>query len=360
MKVNMNLETDKKQAPEKSESKKKPARPAKNKQLKSRAPSKEPSGEKPKENSGNVYIDGLKEYADKFKKQLKDGGIFSQNKFWIITAVILFVIFLSVNSNVNNTKTGLRIQIKQAKAETEKLNSAIDEVKADLEEQAKIDSVKLTESEEELARNNAIEQGTTVANLQNAYRYLDIEADYDAFMNNKDLLDACFGDNDKNARTEWYSSLGGIPGTWEFASKASFFGNTAKVLWLCYADEDHTLLSYCTGKYNADTKLFTDVEWKMTSYALAHIKSDSEASSNTGQITSVEESLKKLAESADTSTEYEEFDEETINSNNELSKTRESYKEAVAGGEIEGEEYDSNYNIGLGSSSDSPDLFSEE
>lgn len=340
MKVNMNQMPDKKPTPSK-------IKPGK----KSSAPASAPTAENPS-SGGNVYKEALNGYKDKFKAQMKDGGIFRKNKFWIVTAVILFLIFISVNSNMSNAKTQLTVQIKRAKAETEELNAAIAEVKADLEEQARIDSIKLTQEEEELARNNAIEQGTLVATLQNAYRYLDLTEDYEAFTNNKNSLDICFGDNDKNARTEWYSSISGIPGTWEFASKASFTGNTAKVLWLCYADEDRTLLAYCTAKYNADTKLFTNVEWKMTGYASAHISSDDDSNTSTEQITSVQDALKQLAEESGISTDGE-FDEDTINTNNELSNTRDSYKESVKNGDVEGEEYDNNYDVGLPNSSSS-------
>lgn len=335
MKINMDQKPEKKQAANKSGPKKK-----------SPAPGKKP------EDSGNVYVEGLKMYRDKWKAQMHGGGIFRQNKFWIITATVLFVVFLAVNSKTSNTRTQLTVQLKRTATETTNLNNAIADVKADLEEQARIDSVKLTEDEEELARNNAIEQGVTVANLQNAYRHLDLATDREAFKNNKNSLDICFGDNDKNARVEWYSSRNGIPGTWEFASKAPFKGNTAKVLWLCYADEDHTLLSYCTAKYNADTKLFTDVSWKMTGYAAANIGTDGEVV-DTEHITSVQDALRQLAGEGEIPVADDELDEDTIGINNEISEGRSAYKDAVANGDVEGEEFDDNYNVGLDGSQNS-------
>lgn len=299
--------------------------------------------------NGNVYKEAMKGYMDKWNAQ--KGDIFRQNKFWVIVGCILFVIFISVNSNAAKARTQLTVQLKRATAETESLNSAIAEVKADLDEQARINSIKLTKEEEELARNNAVEKGVHVATLQNAYRYLDVAEDYQAFTNNKNSLDICFGDNDKNARTEWYSSISGIPGEWEFASKASFKGNTANVLWLCYSDEDHTLLAYCTAKYNADTKLFTDVEWKMTSYAVANIKSDGDTVSDTEQISSIQDALQSLADDESIDIPDDELDDETIDMNNEVSESRDLFKNAVADGEVDGEEYDDNYNVGLGNTS---------
>ena len=293
-------------------------------------PEKEPSAKKLAEqnaNGGNVYKEAFKGYADK----LRDGSLFAQNKFWIVVCAVLFLVFLSVNSNGSNAKTQLTVQLKRTASEITKLNGAIEEVKADLEEQARIDSVKLTQEEEELARNNAIEQGVYVATLQNAYRSLDLATNYDAFTNNKNQLDACFGSNDKNARVEWYSSVSGIPGKWEFVSKASFSGDAAKVLWLCYADEDHTLLAYCTAKYNAGTKLFTNVEWKLTSYAMAHIGTDTKTDNNGEQITSIPDALKNLA-GEENPIAPDGFSEETIQNNNEVSETRDSYKDSAANG----------------------------
>lgn len=314
-----------------------------------------------KSETANIYRESLKGYRDKWKEQLAGGGIFRRNRFWVISAVVLFIIFLSVNGNANSMKTYLIRQQRSTAAETEKLNAAITEVKADLEEQAKIDAAKLTQQEEEMARNNAIEQGTLVASLQNAYsrilppstedpNYRTLNDKYLNELNeNKDALDIFFGEHDKNARTEWYSSLSGIPGTWEFASKASFMGNTAKVLWLCYANEDRTLLAYCTARYNADTKLFTDVEWHMTSYASSHVRSDEGTGTDTEQITSVQDALKALAGDDSMQGADPAFDADTIRNNNDVSDGREAYKESVAEGSIPGEEYDPNYNVGLGS-----------
>lgn len=298
------------------------------------------------DNSGNVYKDAIKGYTDKWKAGLQSGEIFRQNKFWIIVAVVLFIVFLTVNSNINNTKTRFMVQLKRAATETESLNSAISEVRAELEEQARINSAKLTEEEEELARNNAEAQGKHVAYLQNQYR--DISIDDPAFRDkmdkNKNELDVCFNEEGKrNGKGIWYPYYdSGIPGKWEFASNASFKGNTAKVLWLCYADDpdnpqDHTLLAYCTAKYNADTKLFTNIDIKITRYALANTRSDDEMTTNIEQIMSVEDVLKELAgedEILDT-----ELSEKTINIDNEVSNINDFYKESVADNKAGNEEH---------------------
>lgn len=238
------------------------------------------------------YGAAIKEQADKIKAK----GLLQQNKFWIIVCVVLFFIFISVNSKVSNEKTQLTVKLNRLTKETEDRSTALEQLKIELEEQARIDALKLDEEEEELAKNNAIDQGVHVADLQNMYKKLDAATNPEMFRDNKDALDICFGDDDKNARTPWYSSAGGISGTWEFASKASFVGETARVLWLCYSDDDHTLLAFCTAKYNARTKLFSNVEWNMTAYAIANIRADEEYDDEMGEFTSLLDTLKTYYE----------------------------------------------------------------
>ena len=322
MKVNMNQE------PEKN----------------SRKTKTKPDREKPVQAEENVYKESLKMYADKFKEK----GLLRQNKFWIVLIVALFFVFLSVNSKMTGYRTQLTVKTRRAAAETQSLNDAIEEVKADLEEQARIDSLKMTKEEEEMAKNNAIEQGTKVAEYQNAYRHLDFDKDYDAYQSNKDALDICFGPNDKNSRVEWYDSFAGIPGSWEFASKAPFSGKTAKVLWLCYSDDGRMLLSYCTASYNADTKLFTNVKRQMTGYAQANLKTDGYVPTEAEETTSICDMLDNMKSTADPSEEIpeEEIPEEVTN---ELFNSREQLKDAARNNG----EFDENHNIGLGNSDES-------
>lgn len=314
-----------------------------------------------------IYKSALKKYLE----SMKNGKILRQNKFWIVVCVILFVAFISINSKTSNQRTHLVMELNKITKETADLENATNELKADLEEQARIESVKLTQEEEELARNNAIEQGVLVAKLQNEYYDIELpktpaeEADeeqqaaYRQAMNmysqnikdNASALDSYFGPNDKNARTPWYNYREpvGISGTWEFASKASFKGNTMQVLWLCYSNDQHMLLSYCTAVYNADSKLFSDVTCMMTQYAQSHLSTDdAEPMTDSEQIMSITDKLKDLAE--DSNFQPDDLNEEI---QGELSETRDSYKQAVANGEVEGEEYDPNYNVGLPQSNDS-------
>ena len=343
MKVNMNQKPDKK--PESKKSKAKP---------KTSVSSNETS-----DSSGNVYAESLKMYRDKWKAQGFGKGIFRQNKFWIGLIIVLFLVFLSVNSNATSTRTQLTVKLKRITTETGNLNTAIEKVKADLEEQARIDAIKMTEEEEELAMNDAKVQGVRVADLQNRYRKYDVSDP--EFSDIKKSLSACFGKDAEKGQTEWYiitkdenGKWNGIPGTWEFVSNASFKGTTSDVLWLCYADEDHSLLAYCTAKYDATTKLFTKVNWEMTRYAASQIGTDDD-SINTGHITSLPDSFKELAEQglgSNTPSADEEFDENTINSNNELYDNRNDFKNDVSHGDVEGEEYNPNYNIGLNKSNE--------
>lgn len=303
---------------------------------------------------GNVYKESLKKYADKWKND----GIFKQNKFWFGVALVLFMIFLSVNSNANNTRTHLMVQLKRTTADTESLNNAIAETKADLEEQAKIDSVKLTEEEEELARNDAKAQGQHVAYLQNRYLELDI-SDPD-FNKNKNELNDCFDKDSQNWRVPWYSPTqnpetkewDGIIGKWEFVTNASFKGNTADVLWLCYADDpnhpnDHSLLAYCEAKYNADTGLFSKVDCKLTGYANANIGTDGQYNVNDSRSWA-----EQIKDSVDQGVITPPDNNNSVSSNDAVSEVRQSYRKSVANREIEGVEYDHNYDPGLDESSD--------
>lgn len=284
---------------------------------------------------GNVYKESLDMYKEKWKTQIMEGGLFRKNKFWIVLGIVLLVVFLSANSSANNKKTRLTMQLKAATVQTGQYENAIEEVKADLEEQARINSVKLDEEQEELARNNAVEQGVYVASLQNMYKNLDIQTQRDAINNNKKALAECFGPNEKNAGTPWYPSTGCIPGTWEFASRASFLGDSAKVLWLCYADEDHSLLAYCSADYSAVTKLFTNMDYRLTRYAEMHIQTDDTPQESQEQILSIQEMLQQLA--GDDIPEDPGFD---ADANNSLYENRESDRQSAAEG---GEEYDDNY-----------------
>lgn len=290
-------------------------------------------------------------YMDKWNELIRDGGLFRMNRFWIVCAALLGIILLSVNSSYNSTKMQLTLKIKRITSSIGDYELAIADVKKDLEEQARINSIKLTEEQEELARNNAIEQGVKAAMLQNAYRNLDKNTDREKYTENMNQLAACFDQvNGSKGQTVWYPSANAIPGTWEFASKAPFYGNTANVLWLCYADEDHTLLAYCTATYNASTQLFSGVEWKLTRYAESHIAAAGEGTANDGKISSVTDALKDLAESGqlgDIPDTGSGPDGGMSGENNGLSDVRETYKDAVANGDVDGEEYDERYNTGL-------------
>lgn len=113
----------------------------------------EPADSEEESSSGNVYAEALKDYRDKWKEQSKKGnGILQNNKFWIVVCVILFLMFVFANSKIGGTKTRYLSQIKRINTEATNLQDAVEELRLELEEQAKIDAIKLTEEEEELAR----------------------------------------------------------------------------------------------------------------------------------------------------------------------------------------------------------------
>lgn len=353
MKVNMDQMPDNDQAVKKSKTASSGLIKPKEKTIKSDSPSGE-----------GIYKKALAEYAEK----MKGGQLLRKNKFWIVVCVVLFLIFISTNSRMSNQKTHLTMNLNAITKETNDLTEVTEEHKEDLEEQARIESVKLTQEEEELARNNAVEQGVLVADKQNAYSNIQppesisegtdeeqraaYQAAMDAYVqsikDNAAALDPFFGPDEKNGRTPWYNYQEpiGISGTWEFASKASFKGTSAQVLWLCYSNDDHTLLAFCTGKYDAETKVFTELDCKLTQYATSHMTTeDSETASEaeTEQIKSISEKLKELANDPEM-----QVDGPTDEEKSEMTETRESFYEDVKNGEVEGEEFDSRYEPGFG------------
>lgn len=335
----------------------------------------EPADSEEESSGGNVYAEALKDYRDKWKEQSKKGnGILQNNKFWIVVCVVLFLMFISANSKIGGTKTRYLSQIKRINTEATNLQDAVEELRLELEEQAKIDAIKLTEEEEELARNNAEAQGAHVAYLQNKYSSIPAlkdQSEYEtedewkearneqqkAYNDIKAELVACFDGNSGISNWQWYTcGVDGIPGEWEFVTNASFKGNTSKSLWLCYANDpsnqnDHSMLAYCTATYNADTKLFSNMTVKLTSYAEVNSNKYDPEYVDVDQM-SIQEQLNALAEQGTTKVEGGDSfgDTETVNENDDA---RQSYKEKVANGEAEGEEYDPNYDLGLNSSDDS-------
>lgn len=383
MKVNMNqIPDDDKKSQAKASShtdflKKKAVEPEQETENTEEADSSEdaPSDGEEAPAEGNVYAEALKGYRDKWKEQSKSGrGILQNNKFWIVVCVILFLMFVSANSKIGGTRTRYMSQIKRINTEAANLQDAVEELRLELEEQAKIDAIKLTEEEEELARNNAEAQGAHVAYLQNKYDSIPAvkdQSEYEteddwkqarneqqtAYNDIKAELISCFDENSGVKNWQWYTcGIDGIPGKWEFVTNASFKGNTSRSLWLCYANDpsntnDHSMLAYCTATYNADTKTFSHVEVKLTSYAEANSNKYDPEYVDMDQM-SIQEQLNALAEQGTTKVEGGDSfgDSEVVNENDDA---HQSYKDKVKNDEVEGEEYDLNYDLGLNNSDDS-------
>lgn len=350
MKVDMNIMQDEEQAVET-----KPKKPKRQKRDKTPAvpepvpETTDPESSEPEQSETDKPED-VKQSKPSLGDMIKSGALFRMNKFWLGICIVFFLILLSVNSNMSNQKTRLTVQLRNAAGDVTGIQSAIDEVKLALEEQEKIDSLTLSDDEEEEASNNATEQGEQVASLQNVYKTVSSSDNKEAFDNNVDALDALFTDDSKEARVAWYGYQDSVAGTWEFASKAGFSGNTSKVLWLCWSDSDSTLLAYCTGTYHADTKLFSDVSYNLTKYMSSIIETDDTGSEgDPSGISSMIDVLKAITN--DDSASAAEIEgtpsPETIEQNNDISEARENYKTMVQNGEAEGEGWDSDYNPGV-------------
>lgn len=321
-----------------------------------------------------VYAKAFREYKEKAKASFHPNALLQSNKFFIILLVILLFAFISANSRINTTAVRLRSQIQTVTGQINSLEGAIAEEQERREEEERLAEAEaeLTDEEEEVAMNDAKTQGSMVAYLQNQYdSYFTAyeesleeleEGDSEgeaAALNayreqtkaNQEELAPYFDNNGQtNGLTDWTSILATtIPGSWEFATNAAFEGETAPVLWLCYANDpnnpdDHSLLGYCTADYNAATKLFTNVDVQVTRYAQEHATNDSDIPNEDEQ--PLVDQLQELADEPWVSNTSGDFDQETLDTNASLYEARQAYKDKVANGETDAE-YDPKYDIGI-------------
>ena len=140
----------------------------------------------------------------------------------------------------------------------------------------------VSDTEKEEISNSAAALGTQVADLQNAYQRIDAGTDPAGFDANVDALDACFGEDDKNARVPWYTAMaeGEPSGFWRFVTDGTFSGTSKSVLWLCQ-DGTGSLLAYASGVYHPDQNQFTDMEWHLTTFTASSLSSSGEAPETT-------------------------------------------------------------------------------
>ena len=133
--------------------------------------------------------------------------------------------------------------------------------------------IKEIKETEELAitkLSSAASAGNKVAELQNKYKSLNAVTNEEAFVANVNEIGAYLSDNDKNKRVEWYSPmLYSVSYDWVFNTTYSFTETSIPVLWTCY-DSDDRLLAYTTGVYNANTGLFSDVNYRMTTLGASY------------------------------------------------------------------------------------------
>lgn len=123
---------------------------------------------------------------------------------------------------------------------------------------------------------SAANAGNKVAELQNKYNGYNPETQSGSIKSNALALDAYFGDNDKNARTPWYTNQAADVATkWEFESTYSFEGKTADVIWLC-KDGSGQIYAYTTAVYDVASQTFSKVSHKQTALGQVHIRATAE------------------------------------------------------------------------------------
>lgn len=107
---------------------------------------------------------------------------------------------------------------------------------------------------------SAADAGNQVADFQNMYSVTMT----DGIKAIAEKLDAFFDSDSKAMRVPWFSGpvkQGSV--TWQFETTYSFSSKNADVLWTCW-DSLGQMLAYTTGKFNVETKLFSDVETFVT------------------------------------------------------------------------------------------------
>ena len=140
--------------------------------------------------------------------------------------------------------------------------------------------------------NSAANAGNKVAELQNKYNGYNLETQGDSVKSNALALDAYFGDNDKNARTPWYTKQASdVATTWECESTYSFEGNTANVIWLC-KDGSGQIYAYTTAVYDVASRTFSNVSRKQTALGHAHVQATAENEYKT----KLDETIKQIQE----------------------------------------------------------------
>lgn len=177
---------------------------------------------------------------------------------FVIVGIVFFVIMSIVMSNFKTTYAENNVLIGDLTEQLTALNQSAENVDTD-----EVSSTKLA---------SCADLGTKVAELQTAYQRLDIIADESGWMDNVYALDACFAENDKNARVPWFSVLTeyNVIWKWEFQSTYSFASKTIDVVWLCRDANNGDLLAYATGVYDIESALFSNVKYNFTSIGMSY------------------------------------------------------------------------------------------
>lgn len=227
----------------------------------------------------------------------------TKKKIVVIFIAIMFFGAIALAYLGNYRADAIGKEVDQANTKVESLQREVN----------KLNNTK-SASDKDIAKtaNSAANLGNKVAELQNKYNDYNLETQVDAVKENATLLDACFGKDDKNARTPWYTNQSSDTATsWEFKSTYSFAGNKADVVWVC-KDGSGNIYAYTTAVYDAKNEVFISVERHLTAFGQTHLNATTESEYKT----KLDSLIKDIQSKADDSKENK-FSQEDLQKINE-------------------------------------------
>lgn len=139
---------------------------------------------------------------------------------------------------------------------------------------ASLQAISVDSNEMKETLHSATEVGNKVAELQNKYQAIGIYGDIEGLA---DELQTYFVSSELNGRQPWFVVYDTeYKFTWTFETTSAFSTDTLSALWLCHEDTTGDLVAYATADYDATTKKFSNVSYKMTSLGGTYVPAETE------------------------------------------------------------------------------------
>lgn len=209
----------------------------------------------------------------------------------VIAAILLFVFTQKSVSDYNKQYMANNVKIGDLTEQVAALKAATNEVVT-----------------EEVAGHNVkscADLGNAVAKYQTTYQHMSASEDYDAWMENVNLLDACFADGWKESRIPWFFADASydIEWNWTFQSTYEFVNKKIDVLWLCHDVNTGDLIGFTTGIYDSELGVFSDVKFTYTSIGVKYLYASPDA-----------QTPEQSVDDEDSENEYDPTDDNTVDS----------------------------------------------